>query len=640
MFRPGDKSQQTQSAPVIDKLIHFVWAGGRMMGDDKQEVVLKWANANPGYEVNIWIDSKTTSKEDLDSFLREILGKSQCRNIKLRDIVAENLDDEYVRYEIDGTRKNYGGSSDKLRYTILYQNGGLYVDADVLPVGSLPDIIHAPHGALFAPHSQGIRTIGNDTLLAVRGSEIFRDLAQLARESYDKSHHDWQNKKDLTISSIEGYPASYDVLYALESSYVKGSITLDRTGPALVRNYLRSKGIIRPYDVLSKEGEVPVNVAAIVLLDKDYEIDPTYLVEGKYFAAIELVSGNKNTLGWMNTGIVDAPYETKLAMTLSSIIFEIEHMGILRLNEHIAALVYQKNGNGGVTEEKALQDLLSALDEKFESGEISAGKIQAYQIVPYMCQGSGEKFYLKYFQKDQSQQFSTHAKILENLILGKLDPEFKALRDEDACSLLQKIFHACGGVENIIRHPDERNMFFNFCKRILPKIDAYPKTINCLFEKAPDEMLAKLIKTQLRQIAANNLNIKDAKAKASAFICMIVGGMASNKQLINLLSEMQLNPLGDYNLLRMESDILRAKFGNTATWDKVIKAIKSKIIENITSNPEDHAMTDEEIKKLRGLLAIPSQRLLSRLFNDDDILAEFDRLTSNKGQSGIKNLPE
>lgn len=639
MFRAGDKSQQSKPNLTIDKLIHFVWAGGRMMGADKQDVVLKWANANPEYEVNIWIDSKTTSNEELENFIRDTLDKSQHKNIKLRDIVAENLDDEYVRYEIDGTRKNYGGSSDKLRYTILYQNGGLYVDADVLPVGSLPDIIPAPHGALFAPHSQGIRTIGNDTLLAVRGSEIFRDLAELSRKSYDRSHHDWQNKKDLTISSIEGYPASYDVLYALDSPAVKGSITLDRTGPALVRNYLKSRGIIIPKDVLSKEGEVPVNVAAMVRLNKDYKINPEYLVDGKYFKAIEQEGGIKNTLGWMKTGIVDAPYETKLAMTLSSIKFEIEHMGMLRINEHVAALVHHKSGKEIISEEKALKDLLRALSEKFDSGEIPRDKILTYQILPYMGYGVGEEFYLKYFQNDQTQRFSTHQKMLEKFILGNSE-DFKSLSDEEVCSLFQKVIHTCGGLDGIIKNTDELNIFFNFTKRILPRIDTYPKAINFIFEKFPAESLAEMIKSKLRYIAAYNNDTKQAQLKSSAFICKIVDGVTSNNQLVNLLSDMELISQRDYNLLRAASDKLHRKFGNTVTWNEVITAIINKIFENIKSNPQRNAMTREEVKHLRNLLKISRKRRIISLFSGNDILAEFDRLIGFDKKSGVKKHRE
>lgn len=123
----GDAVKKTDQI-YIPKIIHFIWAGGQHeMPKPSIEVVSKWARQNAGFEIFLWVDSKTFGKKGTDEErlvqiakmyfekFKQYLGndtkicyKLACygnttgtAKIVIKDIEEEKISDECIRYEID-----------------------------------------------------------------------------------------------------------------------------------------------------------------------------------------------------------------------------------------------------------------------------------------------------------------------------------------------------------------------------------------------------------------------------------------------------------------------------------------------------------------------------------------------------------
>ena len=94
---------------MIPKKLHFVWIG------DESKMPVKcidtWRDKNPDYEVKVW------------------------GNDSLKDYVWHNWDKLSDMLH----KKDYAGASDIMRYQILYQHGGIYLDADSYCIKPLED---------------------------------------------------------------------------------------------------------------------------------------------------------------------------------------------------------------------------------------------------------------------------------------------------------------------------------------------------------------------------------------------------------------------------------------------------------------------------------------------------------------------
>lgn len=92
----------------IPKIIHQIWLGPNPLPDFYEKFAMTWKYYNPDFEYRLWTDDNI------------------C-NINL------------TNPQLFNAISNYGAKSDLLRYELLYQFGGLYVDVDfecVAPVSS------------------------------------------------------------------------------------------------------------------------------------------------------------------------------------------------------------------------------------------------------------------------------------------------------------------------------------------------------------------------------------------------------------------------------------------------------------------------------------------------------------------------
>ena len=94
---------------MIPKLIHIIW-----IGDESKKPVKcidTWMKKNPDYEVKVWGNNQVQSV-------------NWKNHRQLHDMLA---------------KKDYAGASDVMRYEILYEHGGIYIDADSYCVKPLED---------------------------------------------------------------------------------------------------------------------------------------------------------------------------------------------------------------------------------------------------------------------------------------------------------------------------------------------------------------------------------------------------------------------------------------------------------------------------------------------------------------------
>lgn len=108
----------SDTEPKIPKKIHQIWLGGKLPGKYKKYCD-SWQKFNPSWEYKLWTD------DDLNS-------------IKI------------TKKEIFDFCPNYANKSDILRYEILNQHGGLYVDTDFECLKSFDDLLYLDFFAGFA----------------------------------------------------------------------------------------------------------------------------------------------------------------------------------------------------------------------------------------------------------------------------------------------------------------------------------------------------------------------------------------------------------------------------------------------------------------------------------------------------------
>jgi hypothetical protein len=164
------------------KKIHFIWMGGVLPQSKEHPYrarVIQWAHYNRDWEVNLWV---------LEAFLDGVVGvqheqmKLQVANLRIRGIqgeqgmlVRQNLIQAFaseVRHAgADKRLNNWGAASDILRVAILNEEGGLYLDTDVVPGRALGTLV-APSGFLLH-RVPGAIAITNDAMYAATAAQPF-----------------------------------------------------------------------------------------------------------------------------------------------------------------------------------------------------------------------------------------------------------------------------------------------------------------------------------------------------------------------------------------------------------------------------------------------------------------------------------
>ncbi len=97
----------------IPKIIHFIWIGPKPFPRESVENIRTWIGKHPDWIFKFWTDRDRP------------LPHKQMKMVKVQDFTFLKLRECYKKSD------NYGEQSDILRYEILFQEGGVYVDHDV-----------------------------------------------------------------------------------------------------------------------------------------------------------------------------------------------------------------------------------------------------------------------------------------------------------------------------------------------------------------------------------------------------------------------------------------------------------------------------------------------------------------------------
>jgi mannosyltransferase OCH1-like enzyme len=93
------KNGSIKGSERIPKIIHFVWLGGALP-QANQDLITTWKKTNPSWKVYVWTD------KEVETF-------------------------SFFNKKAFDAAKNLTEKADILRYELLYQLGGIYVDCDV-----------------------------------------------------------------------------------------------------------------------------------------------------------------------------------------------------------------------------------------------------------------------------------------------------------------------------------------------------------------------------------------------------------------------------------------------------------------------------------------------------------------------------
>lgn len=102
-----------QGVYKIPPVVHFIWLGPRSFPPESVENVRSWIAQHPGWKIKFWTDRQR---------------EPPCEGMEVllvKDFSFIKLEKCYEQSE------NWGEKSDLLRYEILFQQGGIYVDHDV-----------------------------------------------------------------------------------------------------------------------------------------------------------------------------------------------------------------------------------------------------------------------------------------------------------------------------------------------------------------------------------------------------------------------------------------------------------------------------------------------------------------------------
>ncbi len=157
----------------IPKVIHFIWLGPKSFPKDSVENINSWIRNHPDWTFKFWTDIKRPTPHP----------KMELHLIS--EFTFKVLKDCFVSSD------NYAEKSDLLRYEILYEEGGLYVDHDVkcyrpfIPFHHNFDLycgLEPPHQPIL---SSSI-TVTNNLIGSIPKHPVLEHCIQLVKNRWDK----------------------------------------------------------------------------------------------------------------------------------------------------------------------------------------------------------------------------------------------------------------------------------------------------------------------------------------------------------------------------------------------------------------------------------------------------------------------
>ncbi|MCI0381699.1 MAG: hypothetical protein L0207_01415 [Chlamydiae bacterium] len=175
---------------LIPKTIHFIWLGPKPFPMKSVENVKSWIACHPTWKVKFWTDRERP------------LPHPSMEKAYVKDFSFAKLEKFYMDSD------NYGEKSDLLRYEILFQEGGVYVDHDVKCTKSfdLFNQLYDLYCGLQLPSKTCLSSsilLTNNILASKPGHPILMNCFDWLKDNWDQIEKDYPGKdRDSVISRV------------------------------------------------------------------------------------------------------------------------------------------------------------------------------------------------------------------------------------------------------------------------------------------------------------------------------------------------------------------------------------------------------------------------------------------------------
>ncbi len=173
LFHQNAPLVKTASGPVqIPKVVHFIWLGPRSFPPESVSNVRSWMAQNPDWKFIFWTDRPR---------------EAPCHGMET--IVLKEYPFPYLS-RCYASSENWGEKSDVLRFEILYQQGGVYVDHDASCLTPFEPYHQAYrfYCGLETPHPPVVGrciTAGNGVIGSCPGHPIVKKVIELIDQRWD-----------------------------------------------------------------------------------------------------------------------------------------------------------------------------------------------------------------------------------------------------------------------------------------------------------------------------------------------------------------------------------------------------------------------------------------------------------------------
>jgi hypothetical protein len=173
----------------IPKVVHFIWLGPRSFPPESVENVRTWMAQNPDWSFKFWTDRERDPP---------------CHGMER--IVLKEYPFPFLKRCYEAS-ENWGEKSDILRYEILFNEGGVYVDHDANCLAPF-EKLHAGfdfYGGLETPHPPfaGLNlTMGNGVIGSRPGHPISKRVIDLIGLRWDELAHKYPAKDGYSRTQI------------------------------------------------------------------------------------------------------------------------------------------------------------------------------------------------------------------------------------------------------------------------------------------------------------------------------------------------------------------------------------------------------------------------------------------------------
>ena len=159
---------------MIPKTLHFIWIGDQSKKPER--CIDTWVQKNRDYKVKIWGNN-------------EVQGTNWKNYRQLHDMLI---------------KKDFAGASDVMRYEILYEHGGVYVDADSVCLKPLEDwLLDCDAFAVWEQEHMRNNLIANGFLGGVPGADFLkRCVDEVARRDCTEDKLAWLITGPMLVTDV------------------------------------------------------------------------------------------------------------------------------------------------------------------------------------------------------------------------------------------------------------------------------------------------------------------------------------------------------------------------------------------------------------------------------------------------------